>query len=135
MQSWCNTKCNYLCNTKYLSKIHLWIVLSRKLSFHVQLKWKVYLKLWISHYCKGSSPKTAIHTINNKTKYLRNIHEWAHFWHTTCNSTRNGLPTGIPQVYLKWITISRKTLEWLLPNIAFTIKVKILLTKFGQIYR
>ena len=44
-------------------------------------------------------------------------------------------PRGIPQAYLKQMTIIRKTLEWLLPKILFTIKIKTLFRKLEYIYR
>ena len=74
-----------------------------------------------------------------RVKYLRKTHEGAHFHqksrNTSCSFTENDSPTGIPQVYLELMTTIRKTLEWLLPKIPFTMKVKILFTKFAHIYR
>ena len=79
---------------------------------------------------KGSSLKTNIHKTNNRisktlqkdpqrsppspkrqTHRLQLHWKWAH-------------PSIIPQAYPKSITITRKTLEWLPPEILFTIKVK-----------
>ena len=45
-------------------------------------------------------------------------------------------PWEIPKYTQNRMTILRKTLEWVLPNIPFTIlNVKILFTKFAHIYR
>ena len=59
---------------------------------------------------------------------MRNTHEGAYFHqngkHTACSFTGNEPPTGVLQVYLKWNDVLSKTLEWLVPNIPFPIKVK-----------
>ena len=58
---------------------------------------------------KGSSPKIAVHRINNKMS--RNTHEVAHFHqndrHEACSFTGNECITGIPQIYPILIVIIR----------------------------
>ena len=81
---------------------------------------------------KHSSTKTAVHKINSK---IRKIFE-KHPRRSPLPPKQQTEPAAVLEMrpYLSWefpkhtynrMTILRKTLEWLLPNISFTIKVKI----------
>lgn len=86
---------------------------------------------------KGSSPKTPFHKINNKInkileEHLRRSKPPPKRQTYIQQLTGNEPPTGIPKVSLILIVIIRKNLEWPLPKILFTIKVKIVFTKFAH---
>ena len=99
-----------------------------------KLKRKVHLKYETAtkeHSLKNSSSH------NKYITYLSNTHEGAHAHsngrHSTCSSAGYWTIHGnSPSIYK--ITILKRILEWLLPNIPFTIRVKNLFTKLGHIY-
>ena len=116
-------------------------VLPIKLSFHVMFKWNMSLKYWTSHY--QQFPKNDCS--QNKYKSKENTWETS-LKESTFNKTRDITSAALREmsspreylkyVYLKWMTIiKRKTLEWLIPKILFTVNFKILITKFADIYR
>ena len=89
---------------------------------------------------KGSSPKTAVHIINNKISKILEKHPERSPLRPKWQTDRLQLwwkwaPYGNSSstVYLEWLLI-KKSLKCLLTKIRFTIKVKILFTKFAHIY-
>ena len=68
---------------------------------------------------------------------MRNTDEGAHFHQngrqTACSFIENEPATGIPQVYLKMNDYFKEYPSMVASNISFTIKVKILFTKFLRI--
>ena len=90
--------------------------------------------------------KTAVHAIDNKISKILKKHPRRS---PTPTKTADIVPpallemnltTGIPKSTYDYfvvptMTILRKILEWLLPNIPFTIKVKKLFTKYAHIFR
>ena len=90
---------------------------------------------------KNSSTKRTAHTINNKTSKILKKHPQRSpppLKRQTCSLQLYWIwftQREFHKVYLKFNDYLRKTFEWLPSNIQFTIKVKILFTKFTHIFR
>ena len=72
-----------------------------------------------------AAPQKQLFTqINNRIRQILEKHlncKWA--------------PTGIPQVYLTWSDYFKENPWMVASKLPFTIKIKILFTKFAHIYR